>query len=157
MSTYDTAQICKNGHVITSYANGYASSRENYCSDCGSQTMMQCPKCNQAIKGSATEYGYLGTYIAPSYCYACGNPFPWTSEKLSVARELIELDSNLLDEDITELSNNMEFLISETPRTNLAAMKFKKFLSKAGSTTASALKDILVDIASETAKKIIWS
>lgn len=155
MSGYHIAQICKNGHVITSYANVDVSYREDYCSDCGSQTIMQCPNCNKSIKGSAIEYGYLGNYIAPSYCYTCGNPFPWTEDKLSTTQELLELDNVLSADELSYLTANLNSLLVDTPKTKLVATKLKLALTKISTVTASAIKDIIIDISSEAAKKII--
>ena len=44
----------------------------------------------------------------------------------------------------------------DTPGTTLAATKFKKLAAKAGGGVASAFKEILVSIVSESAKKILW-
>jgi hypothetical protein len=47
--------------------------------------------------------------------------------------------------------------LNETPRTQVAALKFniKHYLTKVGKEAAKASRDILVDIASETGKKIL--
>lgn len=155
MSGYHTAQICKNGHVITSYADEYTYSKENYCSKCGSETITQCPKCSNTIRGRARDYGYLGDYATPSYCYHCGQAYPWTLDKLEATQELLALDCVLSNEELDYLSSNLNSLLVDTPKTNLVATKFKLSLSKISKVTASAVRDIIVDIASESAKKII--
>jgi len=50
----------------------------------------------------------------------------------------------------------LDDLIVETPRTQLAAVRFKNLAAKAGRETAGALRSIIVDIASEAAKKAIF-
>lgn len=159
MGIYRTAQICLNGHLITDSIQEFPEKRENFCSKCGAKTIIECPECKNSIRGFRyTEGGFCLSYKyeVPLYCYNCGKPYPWVEEKLNTTKELLKLDLVLSDDDKNELSSNMESLLSETPRTQLAATKFKNLLAKAGSATASAAKDILVDIASETAKKIIW-
>lgn len=156
MSGYHTAQICKNGHVITSYADEYTYSKENYCSKCGTATITHCPKCLSKIRGREIDYGYLGNYTAPAYCYNCGQAYPWTLDKLEATQELLALDSILSTEELNYLSSNLNSLLVDTPKTNLVATKFKISLSKISKVTASAIRDIVVDIASESAKKIIF-
>ena len=48
-------------------------------------------------------------------------------------------------------------MVKDSPNTQVAALRFKKLMSKAGKTSADALKDILVNILSESVKKLIWS
>jgi len=48
-------------------------------------------------------------------------------------------------------------MIRDDPRTTVAATRFKKIISNVGKATADGFKDILVDVLSETAKKILWS
>jgi len=159
MGQYRTAQICLNCHLITDSADSHPELQKKFCIKCGMPTIMTCPDCNAKILGDYHVPGVLNfssNTVVPAFCNNCGKPYPWTKEKLSVANEILELDSSLTEDDRHELSVNMQDLLSDNPRTQLAAMKFKKFISKAGSSTASAIRDILVDIASETAKKIIW-
>jgi hypothetical protein len=46
--------------------------------------------------------------------------------------------------------------VRDTPKTTVAATRFKKLVLKGGKELAGGFRDILVDIASETAKKILW-
>lgn len=155
MSKCDTAQICKNGHVATSYYNRYPEEREKYCAECSAETITNCPKCNSFIKGSDLEYGYLTTYSAPAYCIYCGSPFPWTEAALESAKELLILENILSQEELDYFNENMTSILIDTPKTNIVATKLKIFMNKAGNVVASSLRDLVVDIGSETAKKII--
>jgi len=156
MSKFYTAQICKNGHVITAYADEYTYYCENFCSKCGAETIQTCPNCNHPIKGKIADVFNTSQYVQPLYCHSCGSPFPWTKDRIDATQELIELELDLTDLQKQDLANNIYSLVSDSPRTQVAAVKFKSILSKVGKSTASAAKDILVDIISETAKKIIW-
>jgi hypothetical protein len=69
-----------------------------------------------------------------------------------MAADLLSLN----DEERAVLVQSLPDLISENPRTAVAATKFKRMVVKAGSEAGDLFKKILVDVASETAKKIIW-
>ena len=55
-----------------------------------------------------------------------------------------------------ELSRDLDAIGSENPRTQVAAVKIGRMMSKAGKEAGGMLRDVLVDLASETAKKAIW-
>ncbi|NRY58845.1 hypothetical protein DE169_004073 [Clostridium acetobutylicum] len=98
MGTYRTAQICLNGHEITTSANTSPELMENFCSKCGAATITNCPICNTPIRGSYHVEGVLSLgheYKIPSYCHNCGKPYPWTKTALESANALIEEDENL--------------------------------------------------------------
>jgi hypothetical protein len=93
---------------------------------------------------------------APPFCVDCGVPFPWTKARLDAARELaMELDA-LTSEERNSLAKSLDDLVRDTPRTAVAAIRFKKIAAKAGTTAAGGFKDILVSVITEAAKKIIW-
>jgi hypothetical protein len=50
--SYDTAQICLNGHVVTTGFHDYPQFRARFCKECGAGTIMQCDSCKTEIKGS---------------------------------------------------------------------------------------------------------
>lgn len=160
MGYYHVAQICLNGHVITDTYDSNPEFRKNFCTQCGAKTIVSCQSCNTHIHGDYECEGitFLSSTMntAPSYCHNCGIPYPWTEEKLLIANEMLALDSSLSDDDRNNISKNIGYLVSDTPRTQLAAMKIKSLLSKVGKGTAAAFRDIIVDISSETAKKILW-
>ena len=74
---------------------------------------------------------------------------------MDAARELIEFEDNLSVSEKELLRNSLDEIIAENPKTKVAAIKFKHTLAKVGQETAKALRDIAVDIASETAKKVL--
>jgi hypothetical protein len=80
---------------------------------------------------------------------------PWTKAKLDAARELVEFGDKLPTKGKELLKNTLDDIIAENPKTEMAAIKFKHTMSTMGQETANALRDITVDIASETAKKIL--
>lgn len=158
MNDYYTMMVCENGHVITDELEN-SSRGSAFCDECGAPTITACQKCGTPIRGDLIDSGVVVigfTSSAPKYCHNCGQPYPWTSRSIEALKELAGLDDSLTAEDVDGLTNSAKDLMSETPRTKIAALKFKKILSRAGKETASAARDLFVDIVVETAKRTIW-
>jgi hypothetical protein len=130
---------------------------QEFCEDCGKPTIIKCPDCKTCIKGSyrSPNAVVLANYEPPKFCYKCGKPFPWTKAKLDAARELVDFEDKLTTKEKELLKNSLADIIAENPKTEMAAIKFKHILAKVGQETAKALRDIAVEVASETAKKIL--
>jgi len=153
MSFYNSATICKKGHVISSTASDYTP----YCKLCGSESISKCQHCDTPLRGSyENEISIEWNYLSPPYCYACGKPFPWTETLINNAVELISLDDNLSDEIKRIIKNALPDLIVETPSTPVAAAKYKKFIPSAAKYIQDGLKNLLIDVTSETVKKSLW-
>ena len=155
MGHYKTAAICKNGHIVTSdISNGLQST---FCKQCGMEVISQCQNntCNAAIQGKYEVPGVINLCkrTSPSYCHACGKPYPWTEKKIQAAKMLVEDMDELSQEDKKKLSENIDNIITDTPLTEVSANRIKKGLMKVSKETAKAFRDILVSIASEVAKK----
>lgn len=157
MGTYRVAQICVNGHVITHSADVRLERRQNFCSICGKPTIMQCEECNTSIRGYYYVHGVIGgsSYKKPLYCHNCGDPYPWTKAALESTALMINEDENLNESEKQLFCESLPDLLVEspTPKTNLAVSRFKKFLGKSAKYTADGVRDIFVDVASETIKK----
>lgn len=157
MGRYDVAQICLNGHVINAHAASQPAHNSDFCAKCGTKTITTCLNCSSFIPGK-----YRSEVIAdwtpldpPAYCRNCGKAFPWTGEAIEAARLLTDEVEGLSLEDREQLKATFPDLIADTPRTVLAATRFRKISAKASRTFVDTLRQLLVDIASETAKKII--
>ena len=76
MDGYDVAQMCLNGHEITSMAQSSPQLRKPFCPTCGSQTIMACEHCAAAIQGYYHVPGVLDAvgYAVPAYCFNCEEP-----------------------------------------------------------------------------------
>ena len=72
------------------------------------------------------------------------------------ARELILEAEKLSVEEREILSKSLDDIVHDTPSTQLSVVRFKRLLPKTGREIAEALRSIVVDIASEAAKKAIW-
>lgn len=157
---YDVAQICSNGHVINKYARTMPRFNKEFCDTCGARTIIACQKCNASIQGCYDSglviIGPSEPFPAPAFCHNCGAPYRWTEKRREAARELVAEEKGLTQEEKATLAKDVDDLIADNPRTKVAATRWKKGLAKMGKETAHALHEILIDIASETAKKTIW-
>ena len=155
MGYYAQAAICKNGHVETGDISSYSGGR--FCKKCGEEIINSCPNCGTAIQGEYYEPSVICflPYIPPSYCHNCGQPYPWTTARIEAAKMLIEDMDELSDEEKKKMSESIDKIISDTPYTEVASNRIKKYLLKAGKETASVFRDILVNIASDAAKKYL--
>jgi hypothetical protein len=80
MGDYDVAQVCREGHVITTTAQSAPQFRRAFCGDCGSPTIMACEHCQAPIRGYYHVPGFIGGTLdieLPNYCHECGKPYPW--------------------------------------------------------------------------------
>jgi hypothetical protein len=73
---------------------------------------------------------------------------------LKAAKEYAD-DLELSAEDKLALKATLVDLTVDTPRTELAAHRFKKFVSKAGPVAGEMLKKIVSDVVTEGAKKLL--
>lgn len=159
MGQYRVARVCPNGHVATRCADQYTEFQEQFCSKCGEATLMQCTKCNSSIRGDYDAEGVISigfSYTPPAYCHNCGNAFPWTERKIACAVEFVEVGSELPPEELEQFRADLTELTKDGPKTQVASLRFKNVMAKAGSSVASGVRDIVVDVLSETAKRAIW-
>ncbi|MBN8658226.1 MAG: DUF2321 domain-containing protein [Anaerolineae bacterium] len=159
MESYDIAQICLNGHVITDRLKRAPDRAQKFCDKCGEPTISQCQSCNALIRG---YYHIPGSFIisntssAPGYCYECGKPYPWIERKLQAAWELADELEELSEEEKQKLKSSLEEVTRDTPKTEVATTKLKKLLSKLGKESYQLVKQTLVEIATEAAKKALF-
>ena len=141
MGHYNNATICLNGHVVSKYQANY----QKFCSKCGKETYSKCPECNSPIHGKYEVDGIVdlsGSYNRPDYCYNCGAPYPWTKIILDNAVMLVSLED--------ELDESMKELIKT------AIAKYKKGIKCAGDILKNSMRQLLIDVVSETVKKSLF-
>jgi hypothetical protein len=155
MSDYYTRQTCLNGHIVSNFVGASFASPQNYCGKCGEKVIVNCPSCNAPQRGSAKDTIGFGSKVPLSYCPNCGKPYPWTERQILAAAEMVKDEEQLSEEDKELLTSSLSDLASDTPRTALAATRFKRIVGKAGGVFKQAMYKFLVDCASETAKKIV--
>lgn len=151
---YYIAAVCENGHYATASLES-TSIDQGFCEQCGSKIITKCPECGTPIRGKYHSPGLLDltSFKVPAYCYKCGAAFPWTKSALEVATALIEEDDQLVPEAQSALIEVLPDIITETPKTNLAAIRFKKALASVGRFTAEGLRQFAIDFACELAKQ----
>lgn len=155
MVYYLTPTICLNGHVVSSRSENYS----KFCKSCGNSTISHCPSCSKSIQGHYEVPGVFGffDYIPPSYCHECGEPYPWTSQVINNAVELLALDEQLPSDQKEIIRLALPDLLIETSTTPVAVAKHKKYIPSAQSFVKDGLKNLLFDIVNETVKKSLWN
>ena len=96
-----------------------------------------------------------GPFDPPGFCFSCGQPFPWTTEKLAAAKDLADELGDISADDRTILKTAIDDIAAGGPRGEVGAARFKRVFGKARSAVGQALWKIAVDVASEAAKKIL--
>ena len=159
MGEYRKAEICLNGHPTTSNFEHSGERASPYCSKCGAETIRKCPTCKSFIRGHYHIEGFFGgggNYQAPAYCPSCGDAYPWTQTALNSARELVEELDELDLEGKAKLNGSIEELVQDSPKAQVAAVRFKKLMKKVGDGATDAMGGILGNIVSEAIKKLIF-
>jgi hypothetical protein len=154
---YMTAELCLNGHVITGDIENEPEKTSKFCPACGAETVRTCPKCSAALRG---DHVYLGTITwmtenLPKYCHSCGAAFPWTIAKIAAAKEHAAEIEGLDETDRKQLQEAIDDLAADGARTDLAASRFKRLMKKAGVAVGGGFYKVVVDVASDAAKKLI--
>lgn len=142
------SMICKNGHYLCCFSG-------DFCSNCGAETIDSCPHCSEKIP-LLDSPGIVKNYKVPSYCSNCGKPFPWTQTLLETAKAIVHEDELLAEEQMTEWCECFADIIYPTPKTQLALIRYKRFMDKAASTTVNGLKDLFKDVVSEAIKNALF-
>ena len=157
MSYYYTAEVCLNGHHTTNQVEGHPEQRSKYCPSCGSETITKCPHCSTNIRGDyETEVIAIGYPWFPSnFCHDCGEPYPWTATGLKAAQKLADELDELTKAEKDQLKQSISQLITDTPQTELASVRYKRMFGKISRTSGVALNNIIASIATEAVKKYL--
>lgn len=157
MGFYHTAQICLNGHMITDRVNEHPELSQSYCSHCGAPTITRCPSCNARLHGDydCDVLTFDESTPVESYCYNCGKPYPWTESAIQNTSQMIMEEESLTNSVKNAMIESLPDIISETPKTNLAAVRLKKGLSSAGKFTAEAIRQFVIDFGCELSIKLL--
>jgi len=129
---YDVAQVCLNGHPITEFARSQPEHNQKFCGTCGAETIDKCPSCGHFIRGFYHIPGVvsMSDFAAPAFCYNCGKPYPWTETRIKAVKDLIAEAEKLKPEERESLSKSIDDLVRDTPRTQLAVMRFQEVDTK---------------------------
>lgn len=152
---YRTAQICENGHVLTSdFTN--TDKEVSFCPECGAKTITACPRCGKSIRGNGVYANIAVTspYRRPSYCHACGKPYPWTERAISRAEQIMDA-SELSVIEKNEIISSLEQIASDSPGARISAEKVKEASDRIGGILGKSLVEITVGIGSKVIGKIL--
>jgi hypothetical protein len=158
MGYYDTAQICKNGHVINKYCRTHPDNRNDFCNECGAVAIVSCEFCHNSIKGDyhSDIVFAVNEYTPPKFCPHCGNPYPWTASKLEAAKQLFRELDGLESDERQKLEDCLDDLIVEKPKTELAGMRFKKIMKKVTKESYETVRTVVTDLVSESIKRTLF-
>lgn len=153
----DTAQICMEGHTINDSFHRSPHLNTKHCPNCGEPTITECPECHKPIAGEIHYPNVSGahSFKLPAYCIECGKPYPWTVKNLQTAKELANELEELNAEEQKILEKSIEEVTRDNTQAQVGATRIKKIMGKISSTTGEILQKVIVDVASETAKKIL--
>ena len=137
---YYAAQICVNGDVQS--AHGLPFAETSHCTKCGAQCISACIACREPIRGKMKASVVL--YECPSFCHACGKPYPWMDERLRTAKEFLKYDNKLTREDREELWELLRYVMSN-PKAELAPAKWKLISLKIAN-AAVPIREFVLDL-----------
>jgi hypothetical protein len=97
MADYYGAAVCAKGHVVSGLLRP-GERGDPKCGRCGSETIVQCPRCEAALRGHVKGVPGGGLGLG-DYCWSCGEPYPWRERQIADAKRLVELRSEIEDWD----------------------------------------------------------
>lgn len=154
MGHYDVGLACLNGHEINSSADRSPECNAKFCPTCGEPTICQCEGCNAKIRGYYNIEGVFGCteWKVASHCHDCGEPYPWTHRRTNALAEAIDELDELSEEERERLKKSIPDILAETPKSETAALRFRKVVAKLGSAGGKVLGDVLRKVAVDTVK-----
>lgn len=96
-----------------------------------------------------------GVTPAPAFCFRCGSALPWTQARTKAAKELADEATELSEPDRAIVKQALDEVGQGGPEAEVAAVRLRRLLSKAGTKAGQALWKMTVDVATEAAKKIL--
>ena len=129
-------------------------SRKAFCPDCGASTITACVECHADIPG--IMWGSLSPEPRkpPRYCQACGSAHPWHQSAIANAIEVLE-ELELGDDELATARAALPDLIADTPKSEVAILRMRRVLSKAGKPAYDLGIKVVSDLASEVIKKAL--
>ncbi len=155
--SYDTQQVCENGHRITGCYRISTDKQQKFCRKCGAPTMIACPDCNTEIQGDPIQRGRGGHLYSmysvdvPSYCDNCGKAYPWTQNKIRTAIQLFAEFGNLDDDEKKTIEEDINNIAKNVPQAEISAMRIKRIWKKC----EGLAYDIIMDLASRTIAEML--
>ncbi len=157
---FDTAQICKNGHLVNDSMKRFPEANSLFCSKCGEPTITECEACHTPIRGYYQVPGVIGyserKKVAPNFCHHCGKTYPWTDRWLQTSREMVNELDELAPPDREQFQRCLPDLVREGPATELAAVRVRKIMKKLNKETYELTRMVIDEQLSEPARKTLF-
>jgi hypothetical protein len=83
-------------------------------------------------------------YELPYFCHKCGHPYPWMEERLRTARDVLDQDDKLTEDDRKALWPDLKYVMSD-PMADLVPEKKKLISFKLGK-AADWVREALLDL-----------
>ena len=99
----------------------------------------------------------LAEFRAPEFCHECGAPYPWTKAKIEAANEFVDDLDELDENEKSNFKKSIDEIVKNSPKSEMAVHKIGKLMKKLGQGAYIGARKLLVDISSETLKKLIES
>lgn len=157
MGTYQSAAICLNGHTVTQNVHNHAPGQ--FCGDCGEKIIQACPSCNSIIRGYYDVPGVIslgGGYEPAAYCYQCGEAYPWTQRRIEAIADTLTATNELTDFEVASLRASLPNIVRDVPQTKPAALRVAALIARVKAPVQKVARDLLMEVASETAKKVMF-
>ena len=151
---YDEGEACENGHQINGDVIGSPEESSPFCPECGAATMRGCRHCDALLRGYMRGI-VTGDWTLHAYCYNCGKPYPWTEAGIQAAKDLLELEASLSQEDREVLTTSLDAVTRDTPQTAVAAKRINLVLGRVPGQAATVVRDVILGVATEAAKRAI--
>lgn len=153
---YDVAEVCMNGHVTNDSIKAFPNDCKKFCDLCGEATITRCVSCENDIQGYHHHTRVAYSYSPPAYCIHCGSPYPWIKSKIEAANDLADIIDDFTDQDKELLNRSLQDIVRDTPRGQVAALQFKRLLSKTEPHIVDGFRNILYSVLSDPINKQIW-
>jgi hypothetical protein len=152
---YDVGLVCLNGHEVNANYRDSPERNAKFCPNCGAKTINACPSCNESIRGWYFVPGVLSvrSWEVSGHCHECGTSYPWTERKAKALAETIDELDELDSAEREKLKDSIPDVMSDTPSTDVATSRFRKAMTKMGTTGRKLLYDVLTKVASEAVVK----
>lgn len=142
---YFRSHICLKGHATS---HPLIEVPDKYCISCGEPIITCCPSCKTEITFFSNTWGAMmgePPEYRPLHCKECAKPYPWTELAIEGVKELIEEDAALTYTEREKLIRSIPDLVSDTPKTGVAILRFKKALMNVGKDAAPQLLKFAID------------
>ncbi|HQU45786.1 MAG TPA: DUF2321 domain-containing protein [Pirellulales bacterium] len=156
MGRYELGMACLNGHAVNSAADTNPVQNAKCCAKCGEETITACEQCGANIRGNYDVPGVISIgfgWTPPAYCHDCGGPYPWTLRSKDAISAAIDAIDDLYPDEREQLRKSIPDILTETPMSQVAALRFKKAIARIGAVGGKVMTDVLAKVAAEVVKE----